>query len=93
MKATETTVEKILKSGKFPAIKTTETMRSPHGAQTIVNTTVFKLDKVNAITLARQGVKNSDCVIIRMDGGTDLQYDCGHYKEAEDFFKYILDKW
>ena len=93
MKKTQLNTEEITESGKFPAIKTTETSKGTIGAQTIMNTTVFRLDKVNAITLERKGDAAEDRVIIKMEGGTDLQYNCDSYHEAEEFFNYILDKW
>jgi len=93
MKKTQLNTEEITESGKFPAIKTTETSKGTIGAQTIMNTTVFRLDKVNAIILARIGIENSDRVIVKMDGGTELQYDCDNYQEAEEFYNYLLDKW
>jgi len=93
MKIAQASVKEITKSGKFPAIRTTETTKGSIGAQTVVSTTVFRLDKVNAITLERKGDAAEDRVIIKMEGGTDLQYNCDSYHEAEEFFNYILDKW
>ena len=88
-KLSQVTIERILSEGKFPAI-VVEEKEGDLGS----SSTTFRLDKVNAVILTRKGTQDeSDHVTIKMEGNTDLQYNCDSYQEAEDFFNYVIEKW
>ncbi len=90
MKKTQLTTEEILKSGKFPAITTTEEFEDD-----IKKTTTFKLDKINAITLTtNEKIASANYVTIQMDGRKkNLLFEFDDRKEAKEFYEYVMERW
>lgn len=88
MKKTHQIVEEILRSGKFPAITTEERLDS-----TVTRILTFRLDKVNAVILERKERGSSSHVTIHMDGSENIHFEFESYIEAEEHYKYVMERW
>ena len=88
------TTEKILQSGKFPAIITEADIVGLENA-----TTLFRLDKINAITLIERTENKSryllDLVIVYMDGSEALRFEFpfdSPKNSAKEFYEYVTKR-
>ena len=87
MKKTQQVTQAMLKAGKFPAISVEEKLDN-----SIVKITTFRLDKINATILNRSKTTHPDTVVIEMDA-KELIFEFDIFHEAEEFYKFVMDRW
>lgn len=83
------TIKDIISEGKFPAIVVEEKL----GELGTINTIIFRLDKVNAVTLSINIKTNKSEVIIHMDGSEKITFKFETLQDAESLHTYVMDKW
>jgi len=88
MEKTPLTTEGILKSGRFPAIETVEKL-----GNFVNSTSTFRLDRINAVILNKGEKGKQDRVMIHMDGSEGLLFKFDSYRNAKEFYDYIMDRW